>query len=65
MNVTEILIGVALLIAAVFAIRLAVPGRDGQVRGWLRGDTRQIAYTIFVLVLGLYGVSQIVVGAVP
>lgn len=65
MNATEILIGIGSLVAAYFALRLAMPGSDGKVQQWLRGDTSQACYAMLILMLAAFGVSQIVTGVVP
>jgi hypothetical protein len=65
MNVIEIAIGITLIVMAGFAFWLAVPKSDGQVRPWLKGDSREWPYAIFVLGLTVLGVSQIITGLVP
>ena len=65
MDVTQILVGLALLAASALVLRIGMPGRDGQVRRWLRGDPQQSSYAITIITLLTLGVTQIVAGAVP
>jgi hypothetical protein len=64
MNVLEILIGLGAIAASVLALWIALP-RDGQIRAWLRGDTRQALYAVMVLSIFAYGMANIVTGLVP
>jgi hypothetical protein len=64
MNVVEVLIGFGAIVASALALWVAVPS-SGQVRGWLRSDTRQALYTVMVLAIFAYGMTHIVTGLVP
>ncbi len=64
MNVVEVLLGLGAIAASVLALWVALPS-GGQVRGWLRGDTRQALYAVMVLSIFAYGMANIVTGLVP
>ena len=64
MNVVEVLVGLGALVASALALWVALPS-TGQVRGWLRSDTRQALYAVMVLAIFAYGMTNIVTGLVP
>jgi small neutral amino acid transporter SnatA (MarC family) len=64
MNVVEVLIGVSAIIVSVLVMWIALP-RGGQVRAWLRGDTKEALYVITALSILAFGVANIVTGLVP
>jgi hypothetical protein len=64
MNVVEVLIGSGAIVASILALWIALPS-GGQMRGWLRSDTRQALYAVMVLAIFAYGMTHIVTGLVP
>ncbi len=64
MNVVEVLIGLGAVAASVLAWWVGLPS-GGQVRSWLRSDTRQALYAVMVLSIFAYGMANIVTGLVP
>lgn len=65
MDATQIFVGLALLAASALVLRMGKPGRDGQVRRWLRTDPQQAGYAITIIMLLTLGITQIVAGVVP
>ena len=63
MNSGELLLGIGLLAASALALWVAMP-REGQVRPFLRSDTVQAYFTVFVLAAFALGIVNIVTGLV-
>ena len=61
MAVFELIVGVILVAASVFALVIALP-KDGEVRPFLRNEHAQAYYTIVIMGAFVYGVVNLFAG---